>query len=195
MCTWREHCWSPTWSLLDTPAPRSSPHSKSPWPQCPLWDALSLLLSLVIAIHLPFFFLKHKVASKSWNDPWICLVFQASASCLEARVRRRPPSTWVPSTRCLSAAPGSWPSPMAVHSRPLLLLPGREKQQTQQLHKKLSAKGQRWVQRAPVRVKFDFSVFCNGFRLKWAGFLLCVWFLPSLLMINARSSLELMWLR
>lgn len=69
---------------------------------------------------------------------------QASASCPEARVRRRPPSTWTPSTRCPCTAPGSWPSPTAAHSRPLLWQPGRARQPTRLLLRTLSAPGPRW---------------------------------------------------
>lgn len=66
MCTWREHCWSPIWWLLDTAAPRSSPLRMSPWQRCLLWGALCLLLSLVIVTIL-FFFLKCNVVVKCWT--------------------------------------------------------------------------------------------------------------------------------
>lgn len=65
--------------------------------------------------------------------------FQASASSLEVRARRRPPSTWTPSTRCPSIAPGSWPSLTAEHSRPLLSQPGRAKLPTRRLRRTLSS--------------------------------------------------------
>lgn len=147
-CIWRELCWNPTWSQPDTPAQRSTPPRMLPLPPWPLSGALSLLLFLVSFQFLP--------SSKSlkrdffFNEQVWCnfsLLFQASASCLEARVRRRPPSTWTPSTRCPSNAPGSWPSLTAVHSRPPLSLPGKAKLPTRLPHRRFSATGPRWASR------------------------------------------------
>lgn len=147
MCTWRALCWSPTWSQLDSPVQRSSPLRRLPWPQWPLWGALFQLLCLVSVTEpaLPLTNLFEKNVEHFLSGLPLYGSFQVSASCLEARARRRPPSTWTPSTRCPSTAPGSWASLTAVRSRPLLSQPGRAKLPTKPLHRKLSAAGPRWV--------------------------------------------------
>ena len=71
-------------------------------------------------------------------------VWQASASCQEARARRRPLSTSVPSTRCPCIAPGNWPSPTAAPSRPRPSLPGKVCLQTSRPHRRPSAAVPRW---------------------------------------------------
>lgn len=139
MCTWRALCWSPTWSLLDTPALRSTPLRKLPWLQWLLWGGPCLPQCLVSGS----FYITVKEGAEQFIWLWVWHYFsvslKASASCPEGRVKRRPPSTWTPSIRCLCTVPGSWPSLTVVHSRLLLLLPGRAKLKTRQPHSKLSS--------------------------------------------------------
>lgn len=148
MCTWRALCWSPTWSLLDTPALRSTPLRKLPWLQWLLWGGPCLPQCLVSGMRTAFTLQLRKVQSSSFDYEYDTIFFvslKASASCPEGRVKRRPLSTWTPSIRCLCTVLGSWPSLTVVHSRLLLLLPGRAKLKTRQPHSKLSSPEPRWM--------------------------------------------------
>lgn len=145
-CTWRALCWSPTWSRLDTPALRNTPPRMWPVLQWWLWGAASLLqcpVSVIWSAFLPH----NESVYKGISRAYCCIsvgFFQASASCLVVKVKRRPPSTWTPSTKCPSVAPGSWPSLTDEHYRPPLFQPGRANRPTRTLPRRLSATGPRW---------------------------------------------------
>lgn len=74
---------------------------------------------------------------------WRCYVFPVKAllSCLEVRVRRKPPSTWTPWTSVLCTGLGPWPSHMVVPCRLLPLNPGVERKRMERRVRKSSSRG------------------------------------------------------
>lgn len=61
MCTWRAHCWSPTWSHLDTLVAPSSAARKSPWrPSLPCAAPFPQLSQVKHRNLLPYWVLYHQ---------------------------------------------------------------------------------------------------------------------------------------
>ena len=120
-CTWRELCWNQTCAPLEWATRELSQLLiKSHGPPSPLCAELFQALFRVRR----FSFLHN--CRVSWSFAYI---YQELLSCLVASLRRKPPSTWTPST-CSHRDHGPWPSRTVVPCKPPCCAPGAERRRT-----------------------------------------------------------------